>query len=304
MNQEHLLSKFQEVIWREVLHCYDETYAYKLLTLLPDDYENRTPQSVFKNRPNIFDLENAVYQVNQTSSTPLAHETWTKPLHNLRRSKNNPVSVEKLITQLNSVNWVERFIARHTLVHLGGEAIQPLIARLSDQREEWPETIEWLLENIAIETSKELPKEVSHLLCPICVVMCGKNKVKLSWKQSLTFYGCQRCYQSRKFIERADQIVAVLDAEMKQQQKQAGKGKVLRVNWLKRKMLFEFDRVEIIKARDEDVELFAIQVGNDKDRKRKSRYKKMKCIVGTKNELLENTIRILGKMFGQVEWQS
>ncbi len=304
MKQDHLLSKFQEVIWREVLHCYDEVYAYKLLTLLPDDYENRTPQSVFRNRPNVSELENALYQINEISPSPFAQETWTKPLYNLRQSKNNPVSIEKLIAQLNSPNWVERLIARHTIVYLGGEAIRPLMGRLSDQSEEWPETIEWLLENIAIETSKELSKQASHLLCPNCVVTCGKNKVKLTWNQSLTFYGCQKCYQSRKFIERPEQIVAVLDADMKLQQKQNGKGEVLWVNWLERKTLFEFDRVEIIKATDEEVELFAIQVGNDKDIKRKSKYKKMICTVGTECVLLENTLRILGKMFGGIEWQN
>lgn len=302
MKQDHLLSKFQEVIWREALYCYDEAYAYKLLTFLPDDYENKTPQSVFRNRPKIFELENALYQLNKISPSSLAQETWTKPLHNLSQSKNNPISIEKLIAQLNSSNWVKRFIARHTLVYLGGEAIRPLLGRLSDQSEEWPETIAWLLENIAIETSKELPKQASHILCPNCVVMCGKNKVKLTWKQSLTFYGCQICYQSRKFIERPEQIVAVLDADMELQQKQNGKGEGLWVNWLTRKTLFEFDRVEIIKATDEEVELFAIQVGNDKDRHRKSKYKKMTCTVDTECILLENTLRILGKIFGRIEW--
>lgn len=301
MKQAQLLSKSQEVIWREALHCDDEAYAYKLLTLLPDNYDNRTPQSVFRNRPKIFELEDALYQVNEIPASPLARETWTKLLQNLRQSKKNPVSVEKLVAQLNSPNWAERFIARHTLVHLGGEAIHPLMGRLSDRNEAWPETIKWLLENIALEIGKDLPDQTAYLLCPNCVVTCGKNRVRLSWNQSITFYGCQKCYQSRKFVERPEQIVAVLDADMKLQHKQNETGDLLWVNWLKKKTLFEFDRVEIIKATDAEVELFAVQVGNDKDRKRKSRYKKMVCTVDTACVLSENTRRILEKMFGRID---
>ncbi len=305
MNQDHLFSKFHEVIWREALHCYeDDVFAHKLLTLLPDDYENRTPQSVFRNRPALVELENALDQVHKISASPLAQETWTNPLHKLSRSKKNPVSMEQLIAQLNSASWMERFIARHTIVYLGGEAVLPLMGRLSDPSEEWPETMEWLLENIALETSKDLPQQAAHLLCPTCVVTCGKNKVKLTGNQSLTFYGCQRCYQSREFIARPAQIVAVLDANMQAGQKQTEKGEVLWVNWLDRKTLFEFDRVEIIQATDEEVELFAIQVGNDTDQKRKNRYKKMDCMVSPDCMLLENTMRILGRMFGRIERQS
>ncbi len=179
MNQEHLLSKFQEVIWREALHCYDdEAYAHKLLTLLPDDYENRTPQSVFRNRPTLLELEDALYQVNKIPFSALAQETWTKPLDKLRQSKHKFAPIEKLITQLTGPNWAERFIARHTIVYLGGETVLPLVNLLSNESEEWLETIEWLLESIALETNKELPKQASQLLCPNCVVTCGKNRIK------------------------------------------------------------------------------------------------------------------------------
>ena len=303
MNRTRLLSKFQEVVWREVLYCYDddETYAYKLLTLLPDNYENRAPQSVFRNRPKLFELEDALYQINKITFSRLARETWAEPLQGLRQSKDNPVSAGKLVTQLNSRNWVTRFIARHTIVYLGGETIPFLVGRLSGQSEERSETIKWLLENIALETSKELPEQAFQLLCPNCVVMCGKNEIELIGNRSLTFYGCQRCCQSRKFIERPAQIVAMLDAKMRVRQRQNEKGEVLWINWLKRKTLFEFDRVEIIEATDEEVELFAIQVGNDTDETRKQRYKDMDCIVRLKCNLSENTMRILQRTFGQVE---
>ena len=75
---------------------------------------------------------------------------------------------------------------------------------------------------------------------------------------------------------------------------------MLEVNWLKRRKLFDFDGVKIIRATDEDVERFAIQVGNDTDVTRVWKYKQMDCLVFAGSELSENTMRILRRMFGQV----
>ena len=62
-----------------------------------------------------------------------------------------------------------------------------------------------------------------------------------------------------------------------------------------------FDEVEIVQATDEDVERFAVQVGNDTDPKRKPRYQEMRCVVSPECRLSENSMRILERMFGAVE---
>jgi hypothetical protein len=72
------------------------------------------------------------------------------------------------------------------------------------------------------------------------------------------------------------------------------------VNWLTHRKLFDFDEVEIAQTTDEDVERFAVQVGNDTDPKRKPRYQKMRCVVSSECQLSENTMRILERMFGTV----
>jgi hypothetical protein len=74
----------------------------------------------------------------------------------------------------------------------------------------------------------------------------------------------------------------------------------LRVNWLLRRSLFDFDRVEIIQASDEDVERFVVQVGNDTDPLRKPRYQEMTCRLGVDCHLSENTLRILEHTFREV----
>jgi hypothetical protein len=93
-------------------------------------------------------------------------------------------------------------------------------------------------------------------------------------------------------------IIAVLDSAWAAERDQANG--LLRVNWLQRRELFDFDHVEIVRASDEDVERFAVQVGNDTDPYRKPRYRQMACFIGAECALSENTLRVLDHTFGQV----
>ncbi len=72
----------------------------------------------------------------------------------------------------------------------------------------------------------------------------------------------------------------------------------LRVNWLIRRGLFDFDRVEIIQAADEEVERFAVQVGNNTDPVQKAAYPRMSCSIAADCNLSENNRRILARLFG------
>lgn len=75
----------------------------------------------------------------------------------------------------------------------------------------------------------------------------------------------------------------------------------MQINWLARRALFDFDWVEIVQATDEDVERFAMQVGNDTDPFRRPRYPNMHCVIGPDCNLSENTLRILHRTFGEVK---
>jgi hypothetical protein len=57
----------------------------------------------------------------------------------------------------------------------------------------------------------------------------------------------------------------------------------------------------IIHASDEEVERFAVQVGNDTDPVRQACYPKMICILNPANDLSENTRRILVRTFGVMQ---
>ncbi len=102
--------------------------------------------------------------------------------------------------------------------------------------------------------------------------------------------------QRHKFRE----IVAVLDSNWADESERRGVDS-LRINWLKREEVFDFDTIEIIQATDEDVERFTMQVGNDPDEWRRSGYRQMHCLVQPECELSTNTLRLLHSTFGEVQ---
>ncbi len=186
------------------------------------------------------------------------------------------------------------------VVAIGGAAVHPL------EKIGWRSDLMLLsgvairiMKDIAQATQRQLGDRAGHLLCPACLVHPGPHRANLPLQPDVTYYGCRVCHQSREFIDCPQGVVAVLDAAW--QGVQGRRGGLLRINWLARRALFDFDRVEIVQASDEDVERFAVQVGNDTDPFRKSCYAQMRCAVAPACGLSDNTLRILENTFGQVE---
>jgi hypothetical protein len=183
-------------------------------------------------------------------------------------------------------------------VAIGG-AVAPTLQTIVKENE--------ILRRVMIEMLKDIAQTTQHLggaraeqlLCPRCLVHPGPHRADLPWQPDVTYYGCRACCQSHEFIPYPREMVAALDTAWRDEQ--AWQGDALRVNWLTRRALFDFDRVEIIRATDEDVERFAVQVGNDTDPFRKPRYVGMRCSVDPACGLSENTLRVLESTFGQVE---
>ena len=180
---------------------------------------------------------------------------------------------------------------------LVGEALPALQPAATDDHVGLQRIATQILKDIGRTTTHRLSHQAERLLCRHCLARCSAHNVRLPWFRSVTYYGCRCCGQSREFFK--GQVVAMLDRGVTSELSQSEE--ILRVNWLTRRTLFDFDRVEISRATDEDVERFAVQVGNDTDPYRKPRYKRMRCIVRCASDLSENTLRILERMFGQVE---
>jgi len=185
------------------------------------------------------------------------------------------------------------------VVKLGGEVV-PVLCPIAKSDHVLQHVARQLLFDIGQDTKKQFRKRSPHLLCPECWVHYGVHNVNVSWARHITYYGCRACGQSRSYVPVDDRrLVALLDRESDTEEI-IDNGQI-RVNWIEYRRLFDFEEVEIVQATDEDVERFAVQVGNDTDSFRSSNYKQMCCSILSDCELSENTIRILHQTFGQVE---
>jgi len=209
-------------------------------------------------------------------------------------------NIEEEIKYLQSLfEWLVDLADVYPIVlDIGGEAVPTLYQIVVYEYHILRQVAAQLLHDIGRETTARLASQTS-LLCPRCFMYVDSHHINLPRSQSVTYYGCRNCQQSREFIEFQGCIIAVLDSQMTTEQVQ--QDGVLRVNWLTRRALFDFDEVEIVQATDEDVERFAVQVGNDTDPAREPRYQGMRCVVLPECHLSENTWRILQRMFGVVE---
>lgn len=176
---------------------------------------------------------------------------------------------------------------------LGGEAIRPLLRVKQNHDNILSSITSSLLRGIESDTKERLGANPSKFLCRRCLVRCGMRR-----EQAVKYYGCRVCGQGRDVLEWEHPIIAVLDDATNQR---FYGNDVIRENWLVRQTQFDFDEVEIVKATDEEIERFAVQVGNDTDEVRKSKYKQMRCVVSSDCGISENTTRILKSIFGQVE---
>jgi RNase P subunit RPR2 len=181
------------------------------------------------------------------------------------------------------------------VLEVEGEAVPALAEIAQDKQHSLQHIAGQLLRDIEYQTTTRLRDQAPRLFCPRCLTYCGEHQVGPFG--DITYYGCRVCGQSRQFEE--GRMIAVLDSHLPTLRAQ--QDGVWRVNWLARRDLFDFDEVEIVQATDEDVERFAVQVGNDTDPARQSRYKEMHCRVSPECRLSENTRRILARMFGVVE---
>ncbi len=251
----------------------------------------------WRSRPTPEQLEAALNAASRNNEE--ARKLWAGPLKRLADARANPETPFNLMRDFRNADWAARFIARHVLVALGGEAVEQLRAYASNRLMASHATAVWMLHAIAADTRTRFAARRPVARCARCLSAFGPRTVKLVFPERITFYGCRTCGQSWELLPPYREVVAVLDAGSPPTRVAAGD--VLRVNWLADRKLFDFDRVEIRAADDEQVERFAVQVGNDTDPARKPRYHSMRCDVAPTAGITESALRILRATFGTVQ---
>lgn len=207
-----------------------------------------------------------------------------------------------LETSLDKLNTVFRRL--HALLtvypqvlHLEGEAIPRLLEIGQASTALQPVCLQ-LIVDICQQATQRAAENWVPRLCPRCLIQFELLTVVLPDGGRITYFGCRACGQSRHALPLPAKVVAVLDSQDAREQVQLGDA--LRVNWLVRREMFDFDQVEIAQATDEDIERFAVQVGNDTDEMRQPRYATMVCTILPECKLSKDSIRILEQVFGRV----
>ena len=237
------------------------------------DYKYRDLCFWWRKQPLPIEIKNALNQVNQIH--PYRASAWKNLLSRSEIEKKPEVSPENYIAGLEHDSWLERFIARHALVVLGGEAVEALLEEVKNPTNPLQQTARRLLLAIENETVTRIGKATLEPLCARCLLRCQYFALLPTQDFSSTYYGCRLCHQSQDILN--GKVSAVLDKTMTADlTQQAG---LIQINWLTYRNLFDFDQVEIIDASDEDVERFAMQVGNDTDLFRKAKYKQIHCFI-------------------------
>ncbi|MCB0165174.1 MAG: hypothetical protein KDI79_13160 [Anaerolineae bacterium] len=224
--------------------------------------------------------------------------TWQLALDQLTTELQKLRSPTVLIDYLGSDDWLGRFIAPHVLVRLGSEPVEALLGLANKPNHRLNKIALWILDSISHDTTTRLGDRADRLLCVDCLAYCGTYTEQVG-KKSLTYHGCRVCGQSWEFLFcPSRQVIAVFDSTWPEPYRQTNGS--LRVNYLARNHLFDFNAIEIVKASDEQVERFAVRAGNDTDPVRPLPYKQVSCYVWPECELSENTIRILERTFKEV----
>jgi hypothetical protein len=229
-------------------------------------YRYRAWCTWWRQRQSYLELETAIQQAIKEDFQN--HSEWAETLQQLREKRNQKVVITTLINNFESGDWKKRFIIRQ------------------------------ILRKISQDTHEVTTNSSSWPLCADCFIQVYPYEISLTTDEVYVFYGCRKCRQYERLLDNVDSVIAVLDVNM--QERWVQKLSTLQVNWLKHRAIFDFDRVEIARTIDEDVERFAIQVGNDTDELRQRRYRQMNCVLKTGSELSDNTVRILQKTFDNV----
>ncbi|MCB9076917.1 MAG: hypothetical protein H6631_04965 [Anaerolineaceae bacterium] len=293
------ITNWGAILWRERRFCGDKDYAKHLRRTYLTDPASWFYRLTLRHlgRPYAAEVEAALRSACDTHRGIRYY--WQDRLNRLDRAKERTLPISKLTANLQDDHWLERFIARHVLLYRGGEAVVHLRGLVLTGSPAEAALATWLILSIGEETRERLANDAEQLLCSDCFVHCHPLEIDAPEKGSVTYYGCRACHQSITFQPWPDGgVVAVLDRKIPPDVVQANNQ--IRVNWIVRRRLFDFNQVEIIYATDEEVERFAVQVGNDTEEWRNERYGKMICRVSSDCHLSPGTMRILADTFGKV----
>jgi hypothetical protein len=212
--------------------------------------------------------------------------------------ESNPQRMEQVVELLVKIAAVYP-----SLLKLGAAAVPNLrpLASTLDYRTYPIRPLVWqLLRDIAQDTHRRLGVQPDGAICRRCLSYPRPYQVILSLTEACNYWGCRVCGQSQDFLY--GRVVAVLDTQMEADVVE--RDGWVEVNWLRLQTLFDFGKVDIRQASDEQVERLMMQIGNDTDPFRRPRYPRLNCTVGPNCSLSMNSLKLLERFLGKVHFSS
>lgn len=152
--------------------------------------------------------------------------------------------------------------------------IDPLVDRLETTNQKTQDAIKKTL----VRIKKQLKPHADKLVCKehfTRFTLVKLPDVQSGALRNVAYYACRTCGKASIVIPNVHFITAVLDTDMGKLT--SLKNNHLRVNYLKFDKLFDFEKVEIISASEQEILSFIDRINGDTDKHRKKRYRKMEC---------------------------
>ena len=187
-----------------------------------------------------------------------------KSLNNLMGKK----SGELLIELLNDSDEEIRLRMVDMLADMGIKVIEPLFEAYRKEKSN-------AVRNRLVEILEELVKlthpfkdKYQTCFCPHCLRRFTEFKLKINFFKSLKYYGCRVC-RGVKCIDEVGEVVALLDSHARHYL--TVEDDVLLVDWLRKGIPVDFDRVLLVDASQKEILKFAREFDNDADNLNKGR---------------------------------
>jgi HEAT repeat protein len=138
----------------------------------------------------------------------------------------------------------------------------------------------------------------STCLCSNCFTRFEPKYHQLSITYKIKCYVCMTCGKAGGMLFDVNEIIAVLNENMNENFIQVNG--IIRMNWLKNRIMFDMDRIEIVSASDQDVKELVGIIKSDPDELRAKNRKKILCSIKENVSLEPETLEMLRSAVGIV----
>ena len=230
----------------------------------------------------------ATYPELERAIRTLGDKQLKEAVDEIAKTNLDAINPEIVANNMQSDDYVRRFIARQQCVQVGGEMV-PLLNRVS------ADLALLLITQISTSTTKKLSK--GRHLCPECCSVVQQRTASFSG-HAFKYWGCRICHNSRQIAKFKGALIGTIDPTSSVTL--ATDSINYFWNYSRTEFIGDLDRFEVCGGSDEDVERFLIDLSDEQDEERLRMYRKAPLILKISG-VSDNTIRMGKEFFKRVK---